>query len=364
MTVQCHFQGKERVISMKQLCVDDDRRKVVGLWLLTLAAMVLVDVLLGGLTRLTGSGLSMVEWQPLTLLPPLNETAWQDMFASYQQSPQFRLVNDAMTLEGFKGIFWLEYVHRLWGRLLGFAFLLPFLYFFVSHRLTRREIPALLLLFLLGAAQGVLGWAMVASGLRDRPEVSHYRLAAHLFAGLLLYAALLWSGFTRLKAPERVASDNRSLRMARRHLPLLLGLLYLTIPAGALVAGLHAGLIYNSFPLMGDRLLASDAWDLIPAWLNFFANPAMVQFDHRVLALLTWLMAMSLLPAALRDSLPWPLRWKLALVPLLASVQFVLGVLTLLWVVPLPLAALHQFNAFLLFGAGLWSYVEVRRSAR
>ncbi len=348
---------------MRISAVGEHPRRLIGLWLLALAVMVLVNVVLGGLTRLTGSGLSMVEWQPLTLMPPLDAAAWQEMFGKYQQSPQFRLLNGQMTLDGFQAIFWLEYVHRLWGRLLGLAFLLPFILFVAQGRIARREIPALLLLFLLGAGQGVLGWAMVASGLRDRPEVSHYRLAAHLFAALLLYGALLWTGFNRLDPPPLLAASNRLLNSLRRHLRLLLVALAVTIPAGALVAGLHAGLIYNSFPLMGDQVLADDALDLSPGWLNFFANPAMVQFDHRCLALLSWLLAMSVLPAALQPSLPVGLRWKLALVPALACLQVALGIGTLLYVVPLPLAATHQVTAFLLFGASLYSLNQLKARA-
>ena len=347
---------------MPRLPVNDPNRTLTGIWLLALAAMVLVNVVLGGLTRLTGSGLSMVEWQPLSLLPPLVETAWQEMFGKYQQSPQFRLINQGMTLSGFKDIFWLEYLHRLWGRLLGIAFLLPFLFLLLRGKLTRREIPALTLLFLLGAGQGVLGWAMVRSGLSQRPEVSHYRLAAHLFAALLLYAALLWTGCNRLQNPSPVADDRRR-RVLGRHLLWLLALLGLTIPAGALVAGLHAGLIYNNFPLMGDRLLAEDAFALGPLWLNFFANPGLVQFDHRLFALLSWLLAMSVLPALLRHSLPPGLRWKLALVPALACLQVGLGISTLMLLVPTALAALHQVTAFLLFGAALVCLNEVTRSA-
>lgn len=361
MTVSLHFQGKDGAVRLDQPCVSEQKRRSVGLWLLTLAAMILVNVSLGGLTRLTGSGLSMVEWQPLTLLPPFTDGAWAELFDKYQQSPQFRLVNEGMDIAGFKSIFWLEYIHRLWGRALGLAFLLPFAAFLIKGWITKREIPALFLLFLLGAGQGVLGWYMVASGLRDRPEVSHYRLAAHLAMALALYAALLWHGFTRLPQTEAPVAG-KLLATARRHLPMLLGLLWLTIPAGALVAGLHAGMIYNSFPLMGGQLLADDAWALTPTWLNFFANPVMVQFDHRVLASLSWLMAMSLLPSVLRAGLPPALRWKLALVPGLACLQFLLGISTLILVVPVPLAAAHQLTAFLLFGAVMWSYVEVRRA--
>ena len=347
---------------MNQPRIDEDQkhRKLVGQWLLTLAAMILVNVVLGGLTRLTGSGLSMVEWQPLTVLPPMAEAAWADMFAKYQQSPQFMLVNAHMDLAGFKGIFWLEFIHRNWGRLLGFAFLIPFVVFLWKKIITRAEAPALALLFALGAGQGVLGWVMVASGLRDRPEVSHYRLAAHLFAALLLYAALLWIGFNRLAVPEP-RPLNKGLRSAKRHLRIILILLCFAIPAGALVAGLHAGLIYNTFPLMGDDLIAYDAFDMAPTWVNFFANPALVQFDHRVLAFFTWATAMGLTPALFRKQmLPAPLRAKIGLVIGLANLQVALGISTLLFYVPVPLAVIHQLTAFLLFGATLWAFHQIR----
>ena len=350
---------------MNHLIPEEKRRKIVGLWLLTLAVMILVNVVLGGLTRLTGSGLSMVEWQPLSVLPPMTDADWVETFAKYQDSPQFQLVNDHMDLAGFKNIFWLEFIHRNWGRLLGFAFLIPFAVFIWKKIITRAEIPTLALLFVLGAGQGVLGWAMVASGLRDRPEVSHYRLAAHLFAALILYAALLWSGFDRLAAPE-TRPLNKGLRSAKRHLRIILILLCCAIPAGALVAGLHAGLIYNTFPMMGDDgLLASDAFEMSPGWINFFANPALVQFDHRVLAVFTWTTAMGLTPALFRKNMiPAPLRAKIGLVIGLANLQVALGISTLLFYVPIPLAVTHQLCAFLLFGATLWAFHNVRRTLR
>ena len=354
---------------MNQLCTgeirrkaagEEKRRQIVGQWLLIMAAMILVNVVLGGLTRLTGSGLSMVEWQPLNVLPPMNEAAWADMFAKYQQSPQFQQINAQMDLAGFKGIFWLEFIHRNWGRLLGFAFFIPFMVFLVKNYITKAEAPAFALLFGLGAGQGVLGWAMVASGLRDRPEVSHYRLAAHLFAALLLYAALLWTGFDRMGAPEP-RSLNKGLRSAKRHLRIILILLCVTIPVGALVAGLHAGLVYNSFPLMGDGLVAPDIFDMSPAWINFFDNPSLVQFDHRVLAFFTWSTAMGLTPALFRaQTIPLSLRKKIGLVIGLANLQVVLGISTLLFYVPIPLAVIHQLTAFLLFGATLWAFHQVR----
>jgi cytochrome c oxidase assembly protein subunit 15 len=347
---------------MNQLCIEEKRRRIVGRWLLIMAAMILVNVVLGGLTRLTGSGLSMVEWQPHVILPPMNEAAWAEMFAKYQQSPQFQLVNAEMDLAGFKGIFWLEFLHRDWGRLLGFVFFIPFVIFLVKKFITRAEAPAFALLFALGAGQGVLGWAMVASGLRDRPEVSHYRLAAHLFAALLLYAALLWTGFNRLERPE-ARPLNKGLRSAKRHLRIILILLCITIPVGALVAGLHAGLIYNNFPWMGEGLIAPDVFDLSPGWLNFFANPSLVQFEHRVLAFFTWTTAMGLMPALFRSQMiSAALRKKIGLVVGLANLQVALGISTLLFDVPIPLAVTHQLTAFLLFGATLWAFQQVRKT--
>jgi cytochrome c oxidase assembly protein subunit 15 len=205
---------------------------------------------------------------------------------------------------------------------------------------------------------------MVASGLRDRPEVSHYRLAAHLFAALILYAALLWTGFDRLAKPE-MRPLNKGLRSAKRHLRIILILLCVAIPAGALVAGLHAGLVYNTFPLMGDDLVASDSFEMSPAWLNFFANPALVQFDHRVLAFFTWTTAMGLIPAVFRKQMiPAPLRARIALVIVMANVQVALGISTLLFYVPIPLAVTHQLCAFLLFGATLWAFQQVRRTIK
>jgi cytochrome c oxidase assembly protein subunit 15 len=332
-------------------------RRAVGVWLLALAVMVLVMVCLGGLTRLTGSGLSMVEWQPFTLLPPLSDDAWSAVFAKYQGSPQYRLLNDGMTLEAFKSIFWLEYIHRLWGRLIGLAFLGPFAVFLGGGWLSRDDVPRLLSLFLLGALQGALGWFMVASGLADRPEVSHYRLAAHLLAALAIYAALLWSAFDHLDFFPSFSS----LPGLTRPLTLLLGLVVLTMAAGALVAGLHAGLIYNSFPLMNGAWFPGEAFDLSPAWINLFENHALVQFDHRLLATASWVGAVALWLWSRRLGLPSALVQRLRLVPLVASLQVGLGVSTLLALVPVGLAAAHQACAFLLFSVLLWTLHGVRR---
>jgi heme a synthase len=339
-------------------------QRAVGWWLLGVAAMVYLMVALGGLTRLTGSGLSMVEWQPLTLLPPLSDAEWREVFAKYQQSPEFHLVNSDLTVAGFKQIFWLEYIHRLWGRLIGLAFLVPFLAFLVQGRIGRSEAPRLALLFVLGGLQGVLGWLMVKSGLADRPEVSHYRLAAHLMAALVIYAALLWSGFHYLSgraSPTAGVTQGEAGRSLHRRLMMLLALVCLTIPAGALVAGLHAGLIYNSFPLMGGALVPPEAFDLAPWWRNVFDNLALVQFDHRLLAIATWATAVAVWFWSRGQSLPARLRTAVALVPLAATLQAGLGIATLLLVVPVPLAVIHQAGAVLLFTAVLWALFVSRR---
>ena len=340
------------------------RRRSVGIWLLVVAILVLAMVSLGGLTRLTGSGLSMVEWQPLTVLPPLSDQAWATVFAKYQASPQYRLVNQGMDLDAFKGIFWLEYVHRLWGRLIGLVFLLPLLLFLATGRVGKADLPRLAGLFLLGGAQGLLGWLMVASGLVDRGEVSPLRLAAHLLAALAIYAALAWSAFDELSPPARRPRTSGGVRQA------LLGMLVLavlTMAVGALVAGLHAGLVYNSFPLMNGALVPAEAFAMSPWWLNLLANHALVQFLHRLLAMTTWLaslaLILALIPGRTRLGLPAGLVARLTLVPVAATLQAALGIATLLNQVPLPLAAAHQLGAVLVVTAILWALHGVSGAA-
>jgi cytochrome c oxidase assembly protein subunit 15 len=321
--------------------------------------MVLIMVDLGGLTRLTGSGLSMVEWQPLTLVPPLSAESWQRMFAAYQTSPQYRLVNEGMNLAQFKGIFWLEYIHRLWGRLIGAAFLLPFLVFLATGRIGFREAPRLLLLFVLGGLEGVLGWLMVKSGLADRPEVSHERLAAHLATGLVIYGAILWVALGYLEDGLR---RTRILKVGvlRGWLTATLVLLCITIPMGALVAGLKAGMIYNTFPLMGGAVLPGEAFHLTPVWRNALDNPVLVQFDHRILAIATWIVAIVSGLTSLTLDLPARQRKIVALVPVMATLQAGLGIATLVLVVPMPLAAAHQLCAFLFAGSVIWAIHAIR----
>ena len=321
----------------------------VALWLFALCAMIFAMVVLGGVTRLTHSGLSMVEWRPiLGWLPPLGEAEWQDAFAKYKQFPEFKKLNPDMDLTGFKSIFWLEYLHRLWGRLIGFAFLLPFLYFLARGRITRAMAPWLVGAFILGGLQGVLGWVMVQSGLVDRPDVSQYRLAAHLAAAFAIYGYLLWFALGLWGARREPTAMLKGGALAA------VALVSVTVVSGAFVAGLDAGLVHNSFPLMGGGFVPDDLLTLKPLLLNFFENRAAVQFDHRVLAYATIAAVVLLWLAARRRGVPGPVRAGVSVLFLAVSLQAALGIVTLVLFVPVPVAAAHQAGALILFTAALW----------
>lgn len=339
------------------LNAEGTRTTAVGIWLAVVCGMVFVMVLLGGATRLTESGLSMVEWQPFTVLPPLTEAQWQDTFTDYQDSPQYRLKNHGMTLAEFKGIFWLEYVHRLWGRAIGFVVLLPLLWFAVRGALSRPLAWRMGGLFVLGGLQGALGWFMVASGLVDRPEVSQYRLAAHLGLAVVLYGALVWTALTwRHPAGAPSITGRRALALA--------AMVFVTVISGAFVAGLDAGLVYNTFPLMDGRLVPTGLHMLSPWWANHFENVTMVQFQHRGLAVGTVIAAL-VLRWWLRDRLP-SRRARLAAdaMAAMALVQAGLGILTLLLAVPMPLGVAHQGGALLLLTLILWLVAECGSARR
>jgi heme a synthase len=342
---------------------DPDRRRdairrndrAIGLWLLLCCAMVFIMVVLGGITRLTQSGLSIMEWAPLRgALPPVSAAEWQRLFALYQQIPEYQQVNHGMTLAEFQGIFWWEWVHRLWGRLIGVVFLLPFLRFLLRGRIRRGLAPRLALLFALGAAQGALGWFMVASGFADRVDVSQYRLVAHLVLALAIYVAMLWTALDLLRASERWPVPSRF----SSHLVLALGLLCLTIVMGGFTAGLHGGLVYNSFPLMGGELAPSDLWGMDPGWINLFENPPAAQFVHRWLAIATMLTVLAL---GWRDRATGSLPVRLATA--LALLQVGLGIATLLLIVPVLLAALHQAGAVTLLSLVVWALHDTRPAA-
>ncbi|MBX6324050.1 MAG: COX15/CtaA family protein, partial [Rhodospirillaceae bacterium] len=324
-------------------------------WLLLVCAMILAMVVIGGVTRLTESGLSITEWRPVSgVLPPLSAADWQDAFARYQQIPQYRQLNPHMTLAEFKGIYWWEYVHRLWGRLIGLAFALPLFYFAARGRIPRALVPRLLLLLALGAAQGGLGWYMVESGLAERVSVSQYRLAAHLALALAIYAGMLWLAFGLLR-PRPAALAPQARARLRPHLWLIGGWTAVTILFGAFVAGLDGGFIYNTFPLMGGRLVPSDAFTAAPLWRDPFENPATAQFIHRWLAVGLVAAVLALWLRARRAAADRSVRRALDLLAGMALVQAGLGLATLLLVVPVPLAAAHQAGAVLLLSFVVWA---------
>ena len=327
-------------------------RRAVALWLFAMCGMVLVMVALGGATRLTGSGLSIMEWAPLRgALPPLSEAEWHRLYALYQSIPQYELVNKGFGLEGFKQIFWLEWAHRLWGRLIGLAFLLPLVWFAARGRIERRLVPRLALLFVLGGMQGAVGWFMVASGFgAGSTAVSPYRLVVHLSLALVLYAALLWTALSlwRADAPAPAASP-----ALRRWTAATCALVAATVVAGGFVAGLRAGLTYNTWPLMDGRWVPEGYALLDPVLRNLTENVAAVQFNHRLLATLTTLAATVTAWIGLRGAMdPRVRRASLALGATVA-VQYVLGITTLLWVVPVGLGTAHQTVAVLVLTAAL-----------
>ena len=334
--------------------------RAIAFWLIACCAMIFAMVLIGGITRLTESGLSITEWQPVTgVVPPLSHAQWVAEFDRYKAIPQYEAIHPEMTLAQFKGIFFWEYLHRLWGRLIGVVFAVPFLYFLLRGRISRGLAPKLAGLFVLGGLQGALGWYMVESGLVHRIEVSQYRLAAHLALAVAIYAAMLWVALDLL-VPRPAAAERGASRL-RQGASLVFGLVFLTMIAGAFVAGLRAGYIYNTFPLMGGSFAPGEYAHLTPFVRNWFENPAAAQFDHRLLAETTWLIIAALWAVSLRVALAPRARWALHALFAMATVQASLGIATLLLVVPLPLAVTHQGGAVLLLTAALVARHALRR---
>lgn len=355
--------------SLSEPSLASQSRKLVGGWLLLCCGMVFVMVLLGGLTRLTHSGLSMVEWQPLTgVLPPMTPEEWHETFAKYQQFPEFQKINPGMTVEEFKGIFWLEFIHRLWGRGIGLVFFLPFLFFWLSGRLEPGLPRRLLGIFALGGLQGGLGWYMVKSGLVDHPDVSPYRLTAHLALAFILYAGMLALALGLLRPPSRLRRLTPSLLLQdsrltalRAGLSGLLLLTSLTILMGGFVAGLDAGLIYNTFPLMDGALIPSGLFPETPGFRSLFEDVKTAQFMHRTLAELTLGVGLGVGWLAHRASEGVGLAPVYTALLLALLMQVGLGIATLVLVVPVTIAALHQAGALVLFSFALWGLHESRR---
>jgi cytochrome c oxidase assembly protein subunit 15 len=329
----------------KDLPALEIRDRAIRLWLYAVAALIVAMVLVGGATRLTESGLSIVEWKPMTgALPPMGEGAWQAEFDKYRTIPQFQQRNSAMTIAEFKTIFWWEWTHRLLGRLIGAAFLLPFLWFLAKGWIGPGLRGRLWVIFALGALQGGVGWWMVASGLTERVEVSQYRLATHLILACMIFAATLWTASRlRARAPNEVPPRIRISAIA------LLVLVLLQIYLGAIVAGLRAGLIYNTWPLIDGSLIphAASLLHETPWWRNLFENTLTVQFMHRSVAYLLWLAAVIHAVDVARTLKSGQTVVLAAGLAIAVTIQAVLGILTLLHVVPIGLALAHQATATL-----------------
>ena len=340
--------------------------KAVAIWLLICSAMIFAMAVIGAVTRLTESGLSIMEWAPLSgALPPLSEAEWQRLFALYQQIPEYQEINRGMSLDEFREIFWLEYIHRLWGRLIGVVFLLPLVWFWLRRRLRPGLSRHLWGIFALGALQGLMGWYMVASGFAERTDVSQYRLVAHLLLACAIYVYTLAIAL-RLLAPVGARGGAGRFAKLRLGLIALTALLIVTIASGGFVAGLNAGLIYNSFPLMDGQLVPADYGALRPWSANLFENHAAVQFNHRVLAIATLAGALALWAASLNTPMTAPMasaaRRAMALLALVAALQVALGISALLLVVPVWLGALHQAGALTLLTVAICALHGLRRT--
>ena len=350
---------------MPVVTMDPTLRRRVGRWFVVWTVMLFITVLIGGITRLTESGLSITEWRPVSgVLPPMSAEAWQEEFDKYRQIPQFRELNSGMSLGEFQRIFWWEWIHRFWARVVGLAIGLPALVLLVRGGLDRVVTRRILALLALMAVQGAMGWYMVASGLSERTSVSQYRLAAHLSVALLLIGLAVWTAADLLaRRPvmfERRGNPEAAKRL-RRPVSAFVALVALTAVAGAFVAGLKAGHAYNTFPLMGGRVLPAGYLALDPWWRNLFEHVPAVQFNHRLLGVLTALAGLGLWMWSARSDQADSFRdWGRA-VGVVSLVQVALGIGTLLLLVPIPLAVSHQGGAVVLLCCGILLRHAIRR---
>lgn len=329
--------------------IDPRHRKPVAVWLATVCTLTFGMILLGGLTRLTDSGLSMVDWDPIMgAIPPISEADWAEVFEKYRQSPQYLKENTGMALDDFKFIFYMEYFHRLLGRLIGSIVALPWLFFVLRGMVKKPMIFHGIALLLLGGFQGVIGWYMVQSGLVDVPRVSHFRLAIHLSLGIALFTYVLCLAFA-VFLPHRTHQDQATLPSLTRPTLAVMALVGLQIISGAFVAGLRAGHAYNTFPLMHGHFLPRAAWSYQPMLANFLENPVMIQFVHRWFAWLVAAAVIALYAAFARRLHSRRLRTAFNLLLACLGLQVTLGILTLLTRVPVGLGSLHQAGAVLLW---------------
>lgn len=331
----------------------------VQVWLFVMAALIFAIVLVGGATRLTDSGLSITEWLPiLGAIPPLNEADWQLAFQKYQQIPEYKILNKGMGLAAFKQIYWWEWGHRFLGRFVGVAFLVPFIWFWLTGKLNAQLARRLGVIFILGGLQGALGWYMVKSGLVDRVDVSQYRLAAHLSLAVLLYGWILWTALD-LRSSKTVPTPSYAMTTEMWIALVFVGLVFLQIILGAFVAGLDAGKGYNTWPLMSGSVIPEGLFSMTPKWVNLFENAMTVQFIHRMMAYIIVLAA--LLHALDQWRIGTPIWISSLAVAGLVCAQTGLGIWVLLAQAPIDLSLAHQASALILFAACLWHLHSIRR---
>ena len=336
----------------------DDR--AIAYWLIMVAILIYGMVILGGVTRLTGSGLSMVDWNPIMgVIPPLSETEWQETFEKYKQFPEYEKKYPTMDLEGFKRIFSFEYSHRMLGRFIGLAFLLPFLYFLLSQKIKSSLTAKLIVMFILGGLQGLLGWYMVKSGLVSDPHVSQYRLTAHLMAAMLIYSYVLWVAWSLLN-PKPKDDWVRGIKTLRQHAKFATGLIVIMIISGGFVAGTRAGHGFNTFPLMNGAFIPDGLFGMSPFYLNFFENPTTIQFDHRMLAYVLMVYIPFVWYKSTKFALSKRARKAFNLLLVTFVLQIALGISTLLLEVPVTLGAAHQAGALLLLTTVLFCLHQLR----
>lgn len=326
-------------------------RTLIRWWLYSVCALILIMVVVGGATRLTESGLSITEWKPIHgVVPPLSEAAWEDELEKYRQIPEYQLINKGMSLDEFKFIFWWEWGHRLLGRAIGMAFFIPMVAFWATGRVESWLKPRLLVGLALGGLQGFVGWWMVASGLVDRVDVSQYRLAIHLTLALIIFAYLFWIARRLSPLPSVPDYERKSLASLST---VVLALVFVQIFLGGLVAGLNAGLTFNTWPLMDGQFIPTGLFAMDPAWLNIFENVMTVQFQHRMTAYLLIIAALFLTVRTFKASSVSVLRRAGAHVGAFVVLQAVFGILTLIWNVPLSTALIHQGFAVVVLAASV-----------
>ncbi len=345
-----------------------NHQKIIALWLFICCAAIYAMVILGGVTRLTGSGLSMVEWAPIMgSLPPLNQSEWLEAFELYKQFPEYKIKNYNMDLNAFKSIFWFEYSHRILGRMIGIIFFFPMVFFFYKGWVSSSLKPKLIAMFILGGLQGLLGWYMVKSGLVNNPDVSQYRLTAHLGLALFVYAYILWMAmslfFQNSEIQNKDALEKKTIMDSLKPFALFLSIfVFVTAISGGFVAGLKAGHAYNTFPLMNGQLIPDGLFTLEPGWINMFENVTTVQFDHRLAATVLFISIIIFYIAAIRKTPSKRIKLGLHLMLTMLFIQVSLGISTLLFHVPVAVAASHQAGALLLFTIVLYVTHQIRRS--